>query len=824
VTSFIQDLRYAFRMLLKSPGFSMVTVLTLALGIGANVATFSVVYGVLLKPLPFANPEQLVRVFDDLRGTNEQDVGMSAPELWDLQDRSGVFQEISAVAPSNSAIAGGERTVRAESLVTSPDYFALLGAKPQVGRVYTRQDAAPGFLEPAVISDGFWRRNYGADANIVGRKMRLDGDMYTIVGVMPPGFRHPGRTLNTDVEVWIATGFNGLPFPVPAQRSLRMIPAAIGRLKPGLTVAQAQSQLDAYVSQLSRQYPVDYPTAAMWAVRLVPVKEDLVGPQRTELFILFGAVGFVLLIACVNIANLLLARSSGRRREIAIRLTMGASHGRLARQLLTESTLLSVVSGVVALFAVLFLKNAILGLAPADIPRLNEVDVSASVLIFGFLISVVTGVLFGLAPALQAANPNQLENLREGGRGSGVGRRHTRLSRVLVVSEVALSIILLAGAGLLLRSFWQVLEVRPGFNPSHLTTVQIWIPISNNPASDPYSVEEKRADFLLEIFRRVSALPGVEQASLSGNDTLPMNSGRNYSQFSIPGRATESDRSPIADIAVVDTNYFSTMEVPLIAGRNFASSDTYKTQGVAVIDQTLARQYWADKSPLGQQIKFGFGLGTQGLTIVGVVGDIKSDGFEAPSVPHIYVGLGQFAPVNAVVFLRSKGNDVERLGEAVRHEVESLDPNVPVHSISSMNQIIARSVADRRFALELLGVFAAVALMLAAIGIYGVMAYSFSQRTQEVGVRIALGAQHADILRMALGEGMRVVVIGLAAGLVGAAILTRFFRSMLFNVAPTDPTTFLSVSAILAGVAFLACYIPAKRATRVDPLVALREE
>ncbi len=519
--SFVQDLRYALRMLFKSPGFAIVAVLTLALGIGANVATFSVVYGVLLRPLPFPHPEQLVRIFDDLRGPNEQDVGMSAPELWDLQDRSGVFQDISAVAPSNSAIGGGERTVRAESLVTSPDYFALLGTKPQLGRVYTSQDAAPGFLEPVVISDGFWRRNYGSDPNIVERKMRLDNDMYTIVGVMPPGFRHPGRTLNTDVDVWLATGFNGLPFPVPPVRSQRFIPAAIGRLKPNLTVAQAQAQLDAYISQLSRQYPIEYPAASTWAVRLVPVKEDLVGPRRTELFILFGAVGFVLLIACVNIANLLLARSSGRRREIAIRLTMGASRARLARQLLTESTLLSLISGVLALVTVFFLKNAIVSLAPADTPRLNEVNVSAGVLFFAFLISILTGVVFGLAPALQAANPNQLENLREGSRGSGTGRRHTRLSRVLVVSEVALSIVLLAGAGLLLRSFWRVLEVRPGFNPSHLTTVQIWIPISNNPASDPYSVEEKRADFLLEVFRRVSALPGVEQASISGNDTLP---------------------------------------------------------------------------------------------------------------------------------------------------------------------------------------------------------------------------------------------------------------------------------------------------------------
>jgi putative ABC transport system permease protein len=823
VVSFVQDLRYALRILLKSPGFTLVALITLALGIGANVAIFSVVYAVLLRPLPFPHPDQLVRVFDDLRGANEQDVGMSAPELWDLQERSGVFQEISAVAPGNSAVGGGERTVRAESLITSPDYFVLLGAKPELGRVYTPQDGVPGFLEPVVISDGFWRSNYGSDPNIIGRKMRLDSDMYTIVGVMPPGFRHPGRTLNTDVDVWVATGFNALPFPVPAVRSLRMIPGAIGRLKPGLTVAQAQTRLDAYVSQLTRAYPTEYPAAATWVVRLVPVKEDLVGPQRTELFILFGAVGFVLLIACVNIANLLLARSSGRRREIAIRLTLGASGARLARQLLTESTLLSLISGVVAMVAVLFFKNAILSLAPADIPRLSEMDISASVLFFAFLISLLTGVLFGLAPALQAANPDQLENLREGGRGSGTGRRHTRLSRALVVSEVALSIVLLAGAGLLLRSFWRVLEVRPGFNPAHLATVQIWIPISNNPATDPYSIEEKRADFLLEVFRRISALPGVEQASISGNDTLPMNSGRNYSPFSIQGRARESERGPIADIAVVDAQYFRTMEVPLIAGRNFTDLDTYKTRPVALIDQTLARQYWPGENPLGQQLKFGFGRGLQGVTIIGVAGDIKSDGFEAPSVPHIYVALGQFAPVNAVVFLRSR-SEVGNLGEAVRHEVESVDPNVPVHSISSMDQIIARSVADRRFALELLAVFALVALLLAAIGIYGVMSYSFSQRAHEVGIRIALGAQRLDILRMALGEGMRLVVIGLASGLAGAAIMTRFFRSMLFDVGTADPITYFSVSAILAGVALFACYIPARRATRVDPLAALREE
>jgi predicted permease len=382
MVTLVQDLRYAARTLPKSPGFTIVAVLTLALGIGANVATFGVVYGVLLRSLPFAHSEQLVRIFDDLKGPNTPDVGMSAPELWDLEERSGVFQEVSAVAPGNSAVGGGERTVRAEALITSPDYFELLGAKPELGRVYTRQDSVPGFLEPVVISDGFWRRNYGSDPKIVGRKMTLDRDLDTIVGVMPPGFRHPGRTLDTDVEVWLATGFNGQPFPVPADRKLRLIPAAIGRLKAGMTVAQAQSQLDAYVAQLAREYPAAYPAATKWAVRLVSVQEDLVGPQRTELFILFGAVGLLLLIACVNIANLLLARASGRRREIAIRLAMGASRTRLARQLLTESTLLAVISGVVALVTVLFFKNAIVSPAPADIPRLNEVDVSGKVLFF----------------------------------------------------------------------------------------------------------------------------------------------------------------------------------------------------------------------------------------------------------------------------------------------------------------------------------------------------------------------------------------------------------------------------------------------------------
>jgi predicted permease len=822
--SFAQDLRYALRMLFKNPGFTIVAVLTLALGIGANVATFSVVYAVLLRPLPFPQPEQLVRVFDDLRSSNVKNVGMSAPELWDLQDRSGVFQDLSAVWPIDSDIAGGDRPVRAETLAVSPDYFTMLGIKPELGRVFTQQDSVPGFIEAVVISDGFWRRNYGSDPKIIGRTMRLDNDLYTIIGVMPPGFRHPGRTLQTDVEVWCAAGYNALPFPVPALRSARMIPGAIGRLKPGVTVAQAQARLDTYVAQLSEQYPNDYPPASGWAARLVPVKEDLVGKERTELFVLFGAVGFVLLIGCVNLANLLLARSSGRRREIAIRLALGAGRWRLMTQLLTESVLLSVVSGLVALLTVILFKNSILALAPASLPRLSEVHISAGVLFFAFAVSIVTGVLFGLAPALQAANPNQVESLREGGRGSGAGRRHTRVSRALVVSEVALSMILLAGAGLLLRSFWHVLEVRPGFNPSHVVTAQIWIPVPNDPTTDRYRPTDKRAAFLMEILRRVSALPSVESTAIGGTNSMPLSSGRNGFPFTIVGRPIDSERAPVAEFASISPDYLQVLQVPLLAGRNFAEADTDKSQQVVLIDRTLQRRYWPNEDPLGKQVSFGGRPGQNPtFTVVGVVGDIKSDGFDAPTAPHIYLPVRQSPGYASVVFLRSAGNP-EALGESIRHEVQSIDPNIPVFSVRTMDQVIARSMAERRFALQLLGIFAGVALLLAAIGIYGVMAYSFSQRTHEIGIRIAIGAQRMDIFRMAVSEGMQLVAIGLVIGLVGAAALTRSVRSMLFDVSPADPITFAGISLTLAGVAFLACYVPAQRATRVDPLVALREE
>ena len=421
-----QDLRYALRMLRRSPGFTLVAVATLALGIGANVATFSVVRAVLLQPLPFSHSEQLVRVYDDLRGSNSLDVGMSVPELWDLRDKSGIFQDISVVWPVDANLTGGDHPLRIEFLAGSPNYFTMLGVQAQLGRVFSQQDAQPGFTDGITISDGFWHRMFGADPGVIGKRIRLDGDLYTIIGVMPPNFRHPGQVLADDVEVFAAAGFNGAPFPTPAQRAARYLPEAMGRLKPGASIVQAQARLNAFAAQLSREFPTEYPAAAGWALRLVPVQEDLVGKVRTELFVLFGAVAFVLLIVCVNLANLLLARSTARQREIAIRLALGAGRGRLTMQLLTESIFLAAISGGAALLAVVWLKAWFLKLAPAGLPRLNDLSLGGGVLLFAFFVSIRTGVIFGLAPALQTARRNQAASLREGSRGSGSSKHQCR--------------------------------------------------------------------------------------------------------------------------------------------------------------------------------------------------------------------------------------------------------------------------------------------------------------------------------------------------------------------------------------------------------------
>jgi len=824
MNQFLQDVRYACRMLLKTPGFTLVAILTLALGIGANIAAFSIVDGVLLRPLPFNHSEQLVRVFDDLRSSNAKDVGMSVPQFWDYRDRAGIFQDIAVIWPIPANLTEVERPERIEVLATSANYFTMLGVQPALGRVFTQKDDVPGFINAVVLSDGFWHREFGGDPKAIGKSIRLDGDLYQIFGVMPPGFHHPGKTLETEEDAYIAAGYNALPFPTPPLRSVRMLPGAIARLKPGLSIAAAQVRLEGFDAGLARDYATDYPAAAGWAPRLVSVQRDLTANVRAELFVLFAAVGFVLLIACVNLANLLLARASGRHREIAIRLALGAGRGRLIGQLLTESVLLAFVSGCVALVTVVLLKNALLNFAPADIPRLSEVTISPSVLFFALLVSILTGVVFGLAPALQAASPNQISSLREGSRGSGSSKRQMRVSSALVASEIALSLILLIGAGLFLRSFWQILQVRPGFNPHHVVTAQMWLSYPNDPTQNRYFTTPKRAAFMREVLRRVSALPGVEEASIGGGGSLPLVPARNQVPFTIEGRPADSERTPVAEFASVTPGHFHALEIPLLSGRNLTDADDDKGQPVAVVDEAFAHQYWPGDTPIGKRVRPGSFLSTSPwLNIIGIVGNVKSESLETQVAPHIYLSDFQSPSYSSVVYARTAA-DPGKIGDAIRREVQSVDPDVPVFAVRSMEEVVARSMAERRFALEILGFFAFIALLLACIGIYGVMAYTFSQRTHEIGIRIALGAQRQHILRMALGEGMLLVAFGLAAGLFGALLLTQFLRSMLFAVKPTDPVTFIAIAALLAAVALLACYIPAHRATRVDPLVALREE
>jgi predicted permease len=822
-----QNLRYAARMLRRGPGFTAVAILTLALGIGANVATFTVVHAVLLNPLPFPHPEQLVRVYDDLRGSNSRDVGMSVPELWDLRDKSGVFQDISVTFPADVNLTGGEQPDRLEFLGTNTNYFTLLGVKSQLGRTYTVADSQPGFTDGIVISDGLWHRMFGGDPNVLGKKIRLDSDLYTILGVLPSGFRHPGRSLGSEVEVFAAAGFNAAPFPVPPQRSVRLLPGTIARLKPGLTVAQAQARLDAFTAQLSRDFPVEYPAASNWGVRLVQVQDDLVGKVRTELLVLFGAVGCVLLIACVNLANLLLARAASRQREIAIRQALGAGRGRLITQLLTESLLLATIAGVVALITIVALKDWLLRLAPADMPRLNEVGLSPAVLLFAFAVSVVTGVIFGLAPALQTVRPNQVSNLREGSRGSGSSKQQMKISRTLVGSEIALSLVLLIGAGLLLRSFWHLIEVRPGFDPHHVVTAKIWLAVPNDPTKDPYQTPEKRAAFHREVLGRIRGLAAVEEVAVGTPNSLPMSSVHFQLRFTIETLAAESERAPVAEIAGISPDYFPLLKTPLMRGRTFTEGDDSKGQRVAIVNETLARKYWPDGNAVGQHIRLGGVLSTspniQWMTIVGVAGDIKSDGLDAPIPPRIYLPVNQSPSYGMVVYLRSSA-DPGALGDSLRREVQSIDPSIPVFGVATMDELVAKYLEQRRFALELLGVFAAVALLLASIGIYGVMAYTFSQRTNEIGIRMAMGAQRGDILKIAVSEGAMVIVFGVAGGWAGSFVLTRFLQTLLFNVKPTDPITFAAISGLLATVALAACFVPARRATQVDPLVALRHE
>jgi predicted permease len=815
-----QDVKYAARMLRKKPGFAFVAVLTLALGIGANTAIFTVVHAVLLRPLPFKNSEQLVRVTSDLQKINVPDAGLSASELFDYRERSELFQEISGIYPIDANITWVDQPERVEALLVDVNYFSLLGIDAQLGRVFQQDDYQPGIAEVAVISDGLWRRRYGADPEVIGKKFRLDNDLYVIVGVAPPDFRHPGRSLQTEVEVWAPSGWIASPFGKPV-RTARFLAGSIARLKPGITIAAAQARLDRLAEELRQEYPNDYPEKAGWTPRIVNLHEDLVGNVRPALLVLLAAVAFVLLIACANVANLLLARASTRQREIAIRRALGANRMRLIRQLLTESFLLSLIGGVLGVLIAVWSVDALVGLSPTNIQRLGNISVDSSVLGFTFAVSLLTGVIFGFVPAIQASNPDLQETLKDAARGSTEGARRSRLRNLLIVSEFALALMLLISAALLMRSFWRLQNVDPGFAAENVLTARLWLPQPNQPESGPYFTHSSRIALYKQLHERLSELPGVQV--VGGTTRLPFDGSRSSAPFIIEGQALESSDFNLTEFAAASPGYFGAIGIPLIKGRLFTEQEDENAPGVIVVNQSFAQKYFLNEDPIGKRIRLGRQSQNPWLTIVGIVRDVKSEGLDIETKPQMYRSVHQASSLLFTLVIRTAANP-SGLTEAVRNEVRSVDPDLPVFGVRTMEEVMANTVVQRRFAMVLLGMFAFVALALSSIGIYGVISYSVSQRTHEIGVRLALGASSRDILQLIMIQGVKLTAFGVAAGLAGAVAATRFLAFLLFGTSATDPITYVGITFLLSLVALVACYVPARRAMKVDPMIALRHE
>jgi predicted permease len=821
IEDWLQDLRYAFRMLAKSPGFASVAILTMALGIGATTAIFSVVNATLLHPLSYPQPQQLVRIEDDLPGVGARDAGMSQPEWMDLA-RSGIFQYVSPVGGGSVNLTGSSQPARILFESVAPDYLALLGVKPQLGHWFNPDDPTPGFTLEVVISDGLWKRAFGADPRILDKSLRLDNDVYRVIGVMPPGFHDPGRTMEQrNTELWAATGFAAAPAPNPVRNS-RYLQDFIARLKPGLTIAAAQSHLDALVASLQKQYPDDYPAQSGWRVRLVPLKESVVGNVRQSLMLLLVAVALVLLIGCVNVANLLLARASARRREIAVRQALGAPRSRLVRQLLTESLLLSLLGGAAGMAVLFNARGFLLRLVPENLPRLQDIAISWDVLLFALVASILAGVIFGLAPAAETGRLDLTRALRREGRGATGDGEQAKTRRLLVVTEFALSLVLMIAAGLLLRSFWDLFQVRLGFNPRHTIAVQTWLPVPNDPSADIYGTQAQEAPFLRELLRRTASLPGVEEAALGNSASIPLNHDRNLFPLILEGRDVRGSQPPLVERSDVTPGYFHLLGIPLLRGRLLSERDNETALQVAVVNEAMARTWWPDGDAIGKRVNLN-PRRPSWTTVVGVIADARTESLAQANIPQIYVSLYQTRARDLTVFLRGQLN-TGAIPTQVREQVQSINPELPVFQARTLDDLLTDSLSGRRFSLEMVALFAFAALLLAGLGIYGTISYMVGERTKEIGIRLALGAKREEILAMVLRQGLSLAMGGAAIGLVGALIATRLMAGLLYGVRPTDPLTFVGVTLVLTLVALVASYIPARRAMRVDPLTALRYE
>ena len=806
-----KNITYSVRMLLKKPGVTIVAIIAIGLGIGANTAIFSVVNTVLLQPLPYEQPQQLVMLSSEQRNQALDGRGtFSVPDFFDVQKSATTLQYVATVQRSGTIITQGGDPERVIGAVVSSDYFSVLGVKPELGRVFTRDEDKPGASPVIVLSHGLWQRRFGGDQSIIGREIDLGGKT-TVIGIMPAGFEYPiSDDENQDYwEPLFSAAF--MTKEIREERANRLLDV-IARLKPGVTVTQAKADLDLLSRQVEHQSPESNTNVIFNAVSM---HENVTRDYRTALFVMLGAVGLVLLIACANVANLLLARAVARQKEVAIRMALGASRRRIASQLLTESVLLALAGGVVGLLLATWGTELLIAYGPADVPRLHEVAIDRYVLAFTFGMATLTGLLFGLVPAIQASRPDPGNMLKETGRGLSHGARN-RVRSALIVSEVALSLMLLAGAGLLINSFWRLLHTDAGFDPRSVLALDIPL----NRAT--YTKPEQRSAAFQQLIQRMKNVPGVRDAAVVSN--VPLTDFDVEVSFQIEGRAPyKPGEEAVADYTVASGDYFRTMDIALLRGRVFTDADAANSPQVAVVSNAFAKQYFPNDDAIGKRIILD-GDDKTPREIIGVVGDVRRKGLDVAVQPEMYFSYLQKPERRMNVVLRTEAPDASQLTQPARAEVKAFNPAQIIWRVQTLEQLLGTSVAPRKFNMMLLAIFASVALILAAIGLYGVMSYSVSWQTHEIGIRMALGASRRDVLRLVVRQGMKMTLLGLALGLVGAFFVSRVLIGMLYGISPTDPLTFTGVSIVLLVVALLACLLPARKATRVDPIVALRAE
>ena len=798
----LQDVRYALRQLRKNPGFAAVALITLALGIGANSAIFSVIETVVLRPLPFADPDRLVWLNGKMPQTDEG--GVSPADFMDYRAGNRSFEEIGAMSqavmagPSNLS---GDKPEQVITNLASANFFDTLGVRLLLGRDFQSEDEQASAPQAAILGYGVWKRDFGGDRNILGRSIRLDGQSLTVIGVLPSDL-----PLLSEAQIWLPAPLLHKLMHIRGGHFLRVV----GRLKPGVTLDQARADLDSVAAKLESQYP---DTDKGWSLRARPLSEVLIGPVRPALLLIWAAAGLLLLIACANLANLILTRSIGRQKEFAIRTALGATRTRMIRQALTESLMLSIGGGTLGVLAATWGVRLLRASGPARVPRLEEVHIDPAVLAFAVGISLLTGAVFGLIPALQTSRLRFSEGLKESAHTS-TPASHKRLRSALVIGEIAISLALLVSAGLLIKSFWLTIHVNPGFQTQHVLTARLGL---NGPA---YGDPDHRARFWQELEKRIANLPGVE--AVGATSELPLTSEHSDNPFHIPGRSYGPSEFDDAFFRQVTPGYLAAMRIPLLAGRWLDERDTANGPGTVLVNQAFAKRFFPGQDVLGKPLQL-MGDLQPNREIVGIVGNISHTALSDPQQPEMYVAYAQYAPPTMNLVVRAAANP-DSLAASLLQTVRALDRDETISAIRSMDDIVDSSVSQPRFSSSLLSLFAALALMLASVGLYGVMAYSVSQRTNEIGIRIALGAKQTDVLKMIVVQGMKLALMGVAIGLAGALAIGRFLATMLYQVKPTDPLTLVFMSIALIGVSLLANYIPARRAAKVDPIVALRYE